>query len=52
VHLATAIVADVLEFHTFDDDLLKMDGKLVKASGSLLKICKPFGPPPSLLDLT
>ncbi|MDB5583350.1 MAG: hypothetical protein JWR80_8526 [Bradyrhizobium sp.] len=48
VHLAAAIVADVLEFHTFDDKLLKLDGKLKKASGSLLKICKPFGPPPGL----
>lgn len=50
VHLATAIVADVQEFHTFDDKLLKLDGKLAKLGGGTLKICKPFGPPPSLFD--
>lgn len=50
VHLATAIVADVKELHTFDKQLLALDGKLEMAGGGVLKICKPFGPPPSLLD--
>ena len=50
VHLATAIVADVKALHTFDKKLLGLDGKLEMPSGGVLKICKPFGPPPSLLD--
>ncbi len=50
VHLATAIVADVKELHTFDRKLLNLDGRLKMAGGGVLKICKPFGPPPSLLD--
>jgi predicted nucleic acid-binding protein len=50
VHLATAIVADVKELHTFDKKLLALDGKLEMPNGGALKICRPFGPPPSLLD--
>lgn len=50
IHLATAIVADVSEFHTFDDKLLKLDQKIPKLGGSLLKICKPPSPPPGLFD--
>jgi predicted nucleic acid-binding protein len=50
VHLATAIVADVKELHTFDAKLLGLDGKLEMRSAGVLQICKPFGPPPSLLD--
>lgn len=40
-HLATALVANVDELHTFDDKLLGLDGKLFKADGTALKICKP-----------
>lgn len=40
-HLATALIANVDELHTFDDKLLKLDQKLTKADGSVLKICKP-----------
>ncbi|WP_420136248.1 type II toxin-antitoxin system VapC family toxin [Sphingomonas sp.] len=50
VHLATAMVADVAGLHTFDRKLLGLDGKLEMPSGGTLNICKPFGPPPSLLD--
>jgi predicted nucleic acid-binding protein len=50
IHLATGIVAQVLEFHTFDDKLLKLDQKLKRLDGGLLTIRKPFGPPPSLFD--
>ena len=50
VHLATAVVADATEFHTFDKALLKLDGKIVKPSGGVLSIRKPPAPPPSLLD--
>lgn len=52
VHLATAIVANVDEMHTFDDKLLALDEKLVKRDGNALKICKPAhgGKPMPLLD--
>jgi len=49
VHLAIAIAADVKEPHIFDRKLLALDGKLEVPSGGVLKICKPFGPLPSLL---
>jgi len=41
IHIATAIVANALEMHTFDRKLLDFDGPLAKADGSKLKICKP-----------
>lgn len=50
VHLATAVIADAAEFHTFDSALLKLDGKILKPTGGTLKIRKPPPPPPSLLD--
>ena len=52
VHLATAMVANVDELHTFDDRLLKLDERLVRLDGTALKICKPAhgGPPMPLLD--
>lgn len=50
VHLATALIANVIEFHTFDQKLLNLDGKLKKNDGGLLKICKPFGPPADLFN--
>jgi predicted nucleic acid-binding protein len=50
-HVATALIANADELHTFDDKILKLDGKLPKSNGALLKICKPDsgGPPPPLL---
>jgi predicted nucleic acid-binding protein len=52
IHLATAIVADVDEMHTFDVKLLALDEKLVKKDGTALKICKPAhgGKPLPLLE--
>lgn len=53
VHLASAIVAEVSEFHTFDRKLLNLDGQLKRLDGGVLKISKPPLPPqpvPSLLD--
>jgi predicted nucleic acid-binding protein len=52
VHLATAIVANVDELHSFDDRLLGLDEKLLKLDGTALKICKPAhgGKPMPLLD--
>lgn len=51
-HLATALIANVDEMHTFDDRLLALDGKLTKLDGTPLKICKPAhgGPSLPLLD--
>jgi predicted nucleic acid-binding protein len=50
-HVATAFVANADELHTFDDKILKLDGKIAKSNGMLLKICKPdaSGPTPPLL---
>ena len=46
VHLATALVHNLDEFHTYDRwGLLPPDGKLVRADGLWLKICTP--PPPT-----
>lgn len=51
-HLATAVMTpDIVELHTFDEKLLALDGKLMKADGTPLKICWPDvgAPPPPLL---
>ena len=51
-HLAAAIVACVDEMHTFDAALLALNGKLDKADGTKLRICKPSmgGPQLPLLE--
>ena len=51
-HLATAAISNAEEMHTFDERLLKLDGKLDKADGTKLKVCKPDpgGSPAPLLD--
>lgn len=42
VHLATALVLNVDEMHTFDgSDLLKLSGKVLRADGKPLVICIP-----------
>jgi len=41
-HVATALMTpDVVELHTFDKDILKLDGKLNKADNTPLRICLP-----------
>lgn len=52
VHLATACVANADEFHTFDDRLLALEGKLDKLDGTRLIVRKPSvpAPPAPLLD--
>jgi predicted nucleic acid-binding protein len=43
IHLASAIVNNLDEFHTFDfGDLLVLNGSISRANGSLLKMCKPY----------
>ena len=41
IHLASAIRAKVTELHTFDGDILKLDGSITDADGEQVKICKP-----------
>lgn len=42
IHLASAIINNLDEFHTFDhDDILVLDGRVRRADGKLLKICVP-----------
>lgn len=46
VHVATALIENVDELHTFDrDDLLRLDGQLDRQDGAKLKICSPPNPP-------
>jgi predicted nucleic acid-binding protein len=41
VHLATAIIANADELHTFDRGLLNLDEQVARLDGNMLKICKP-----------
>jgi predicted nucleic acid-binding protein len=41
VHLASAQRARVMELHTFDDKILALDGKILSADGTALKVCRP-----------
>ena len=52
VHLASALVANVDEMHSFDDRLLNLSDRIEKKNGKPLKICRPSmaGPPLPLLD--
>jgi predicted nucleic acid-binding protein len=52
VHLATALISNADEMHTFDCRLLDLDETLTKGDGTILKICKPAfgGAPLPLLD--
>jgi hypothetical protein len=52
IHLATACIANVGEFHTFDDRLLALDGVIDRLDGTRLIIKKPAvpAPPAPILD--
>lgn len=52
-HVATAALGNVDEMHTFDDKLLNLTGKIFRADGAYLKICKPDagGPMPLLTSV-
>lgn len=42
LHLAVAVLENATEMHTFDnDDLLRLNGKVLRADGTLLTICRP-----------
>lgn len=41
VHIASAQRANVTEIHSFDGDLLGLDGKIAANNGNAIKICKP-----------
>jgi predicted nucleic acid-binding protein len=46
IHLATAILNNVDEFHTYDgENLLPLDGQIDLENGGKLKICHPPVPP-------
>ncbi len=50
IHLATALLLNLDEMHTYDhSDLLRLDGKVFRADGKPQKICvpKPLPPPPA-----
>jgi predicted nucleic acid-binding protein len=52
LHLATAVIENVDEMHTFDgDDLLKLNGLVTRSDGQSLKICLPPEPPAPPTDL-
>ena len=60
VHVASALLANVDEMHTFDDKLLRLNERIDKKDGKRLRICKPSmgGPalplletPPDTLDV-
>ena len=52
VHVATALIANADELHTFDSALLALSGKCLRTDGTPLTICKPStgGPLPPLLQ--
>jgi len=52
IHLATACIANVDAFHTFDDRLSALDGAIDRLDGTQLVIKKPAvpAPPAPLLD--
>jgi predicted nucleic acid-binding protein len=51
IHLASAVVNNIDEFHSFDqDDLLVLAGNVNRADGSILKMCKPYLMPETPLE--
>ena len=52
VHVASAVLGQVSELHTFDDKLLRLDGEVARIDGGKLRICTPDvgGTPPPLLS--
>lgn len=49
VHLATAILVNADEMHTYDaSDLLGLSGKVARQDGEMLTICIPYVEQPEL----
>jgi predicted nucleic acid-binding protein len=49
VHLATAILLNVEEMHTYDgSDLLGLNEKVARSHGEMLKVCAPYVKEPEL----
>jgi hypothetical protein len=49
VHLATALLLNVDEMHTYDkSDLIPLDRKVMRADGVPLRICQPYVVAPPL----
>lgn len=47
IHLASAVLWNVDELHTYDEEnLLPLDGKVARQDGKMLRICKPGKRPP------
>lgn len=47
IHLATALLNNIDELHTYDgNDLLDLSEKIERKDGAKLKICSPPSPPP------
>lgn len=50
IHLATALTLNVDEMQTYDhSDLIKLDGKVLRADSKPLRICFPAPLPPAAL---
>ncbi len=51
VHVASCIVANIDELHTFDvQDLIRLDGQIMLKNGTPLKISEPPASLPKLFD--
>ena len=47
IHLATAALNNVDEFHTYDGkNLLPLNEKVARADRAMMRICTPIAPPP------
>lgn len=52
IHLASAVVNNIDEFHSFDvDDLLRLNGDVVRSDGENLIMCKPYMIEPPARDV-
>jgi predicted nucleic acid-binding protein len=47
IHLATAALNNVDEFHTYDGkNLLPLNEKIARADRAMMRVCTPIAPPP------
>jgi predicted nucleic acid-binding protein len=51
IHLASAVLNNIIEFHTYDrDDLIRLDNLVETRSGAPIHICTVPEPPPRLIE--